>query len=196
MLLMIFVIYICVFFLCPQVTVTQTQLLSCLANDYAWFKKDKRSRRDSPSLQTLHFEWLGAALPLSWLAGEPVDGSTCTCLGCSGLWCNPCRRWPSSRCCPPCRPPWGERSGSRSHPSCSYRAGILDKPGRVIGSINQPFAFHYTKTKQQHGNCMQAAYLQLVCARVFLRGGAVCHGCQAGGTPRNQKGSTGQQLRH
>lgn len=38
--------------------------------------------------------------------------------------------------------------------------------------------------------------LQLVCAHMFLRGGAVPHGCEAGGTPRNQQGSAGQQLRH
>lgn len=31
---------------------------------------------------------------------------------------------------------------------------------------------------------------------MFLCGGAVDHGCQAGGTPRDQQGSTGQQLRH
>lgn len=84
---------------------------------------------DSPGLQTLCFEWPGAAPPLSWLAGEPADGSICTCLGCSALWCSPCTRWPSSRCCPPCRPPSGERSGSRPRPSCSYRAGILGRPG-------------------------------------------------------------------
>lgn len=34
-------LHLCFFFLCPQVAVTQTQLLSSLANDYAWFKKDK-----------------------------------------------------------------------------------------------------------------------------------------------------------
>lgn len=31
---------------------------------------------------------------------------------------------------------------------------------------------------------------------MFLCRGAVAHGCQAGGTPRDQQGSTGQQLRH
>lgn len=43
---------------------------------------------------------------------------------------------------------------------------------------------------------MLAAYLQLVCANMFLCGGTIAHGCQAGGTPRDQQGSTGQQLRH
>lgn len=38
--------------------------------------------------------------------------------------------------------------------------------------------------------------LKLVCAHMFLCGGAVAHGCQAGGTPGDQQGSTGQQLRH
>lgn len=41
-----------------------------------------------------------------------------------------------------------------------------------------------------------AAYLQLVCTCMLVRGGAVGHGCQAGGTPGDQQGSTGQQLRH
>lgn len=38
--------------------------------------------------------------------------------------------------------------------------------------------------------------LQLVCAHVFLRGGAIAHGCQAGGAPGNQQGGAGQQLGH
>lgn len=41
--------------------------------------------KDSPRLRTLCFDWLGAVQPWSWPAGEPGDGSTCTCLGCSGL---------------------------------------------------------------------------------------------------------------
>lgn len=107
-------------------------LFSSSANVLVILKKEKRTCTccDSPRLQTLCFEWPAAAAPpLSWLAGEPADGSICTCLGCSGLWCSPCTRWPSSRCCPPCRPPSGERSGSRLRPSCSYRAGILGIPG-------------------------------------------------------------------
>lgn len=43
---------------------------------------------------------------------------------------------------------------------------------------------------------MRSAYLELVCAHMFLCGGAIAHGCQASGTPRDQQGSTGQQLRH
>lgn len=48
----------------------------------------------------------------------------------------------------------------------------------------------------KHNLCMQAAYLQLVCTCMLVWGGAVGHGCQASGTPRDQQGSTGQQLRH
>lgn len=68
---------------------------------------------------------------------------------------------------------------------------------RVSGSTNQhlPFIILRPNIATQH-NCTHAAYLQLVCAHMFLCGGAVGHGCQAGGTPRNQQGSTGQQLRH
>lgn len=41
-----------------------------------------------------------------------------------------------------------------------------------------------------------SANLKLVCASVLLRRCAVAHCCQAGGTPRDEKGCTGQQLRH
>lgn len=57
-------------------------------------------------------------------------------------------------------------------------------------------AFTFHRAKAKHSNRHRLSYLQLVCARVFLRGGAVRHGCQAGGTPRHQEGRTGQQLRH
>ena len=40
------------------------------------------------------------------------------------------------------------------------------------------------------------AYLQLVRADGFMRGGAVAHGGQAGGAPGDQQGGTGHQLGH
>ena len=40
------------------------------------------------------------------------------------------------------------------------------------------------------------AYLQLVCADGFMRGGAVAHGGQAGGAPGDQQRSAGHQLGH
>lgn len=41
-----------------------------------------------------------------------------------------------------------------------------------------------------------SANLQLVCAHMFLCGGAISHGCQTGRTPGDEQGSAGQQLRH
>lgn len=52
------------------------------------------------------------------------------------------------------------------------------------------------RTIPKHSHCMQAAYLQLVCTCMLVWGGAVGHGCQASGAPRDQQGSTGQQLGH
>lgn len=113
-----------------------------------------RSTEDSPRMQMLCFDWLGAARPWSWPAGEPAGGNTCTCLGCSGPLCSPYRRWRSSRCSPPCRPLEGERSGIRSHPVCSYHAGILDKPAGATGNTDQhlPLSVHWLniETQQLH----------------------------------------------
>lgn len=90
--------------------------------------------KNSPRVQMLCFDCLGAVKPWSWPAGGPVGGSTCTCPGCSGPLCSPYTQWQSSRCSLPCRPPADERSGSRSHPVCSYRAETLCKPGRATGA--------------------------------------------------------------
>lgn len=121
---------------------------------------------DSPGLcWWLCSDWLGAVQPWSGPAGEQGDENICTCLCYSGPWCNPCRRWPSSRCSPPSLPPGGERSGNRSLLLCSYHVGIPDKPGGARGNVWSTFTFHHTLAKHRNRATAHSLHTSSLSAR-------------------------------
>ena len=91
----------------------------------------------SPWLPRRRSDWPGAGRPWSWPAGALAGGSICTCHDCSGLWYSPCRRWPNSHCHLPWLPPLGGRSGSRSHPVCSFLSETPGTPGKWTTQVRE-----------------------------------------------------------